>query len=96
VSATVNLAREHGVPFVVSAGRHSTGAASSIEGGIVIDLRKMRRVTVDAEKKTVTAEGGANWEDVDVEAAKHGLATVGGSRAKSVSDMIKLTGFRYR
>lgn len=83
MSACVTFAREHDVPFVVCAGRHSTGAASSIEGGIVIDLRKMRKVTVDAEKKTIVAEGGAIWEDVDVEAAKYGLATVGGPYAKS-------------
>lgn len=39
----------------------------------------MRAVTVDAEKKTIRAEGGTIWEDVDVEAAKYGLATVGGT-----------------
>jgi FAD/FMN-containing dehydrogenase len=45
----------------------------------VIDLSLMRKVTVDAEARTVTAEGGTIWEDVDVEAAKYGLATVGGT-----------------
>ena len=39
----------------------------------------MRKVTVDEEKKTIRAEGGCIWEDVDVEAAKFGLATVGGT-----------------
>jgi FAD/FMN-containing dehydrogenase len=78
IKTVVNIAREHKVPFVVSAGRHSTGAASSIEGGIVIDLKKMRKVAVDQEAKTITAEGGCVWEDVDVEAAKYGLATPGG------------------
>jgi FAD/FMN-containing dehydrogenase len=39
----------------------------------------MRKVTVNPEAKTVTAEGGCIWENVDVEAAKHGLATVGGT-----------------
>jgi hypothetical protein len=38
----------------------------------------MRRVTVDPAKRTVTAQGGALWEDVDREAGAHGLATVGG------------------
>jgi len=38
----------------------------------------MRKVTVDQKDKTITAEGGATWEHVDVEAAKYGLATVGG------------------
>jgi FAD/FMN-containing dehydrogenase len=39
----------------------------------------MRKVTVDADAKTIKAEGGTIWEDVDVEAAKFGLATVGGT-----------------
>jgi FAD/FMN-containing dehydrogenase len=39
----------------------------------------MRNVTVDPEAKTIVAEGGTLWEDVDVAAAKYGLATVGGT-----------------
>lgn len=45
----------------------------------MIDLSKLRKVTVDSEKKTIKAEGGTIWEDVDVAAAKYGLATVGGT-----------------
>ncbi|KAI8937614.1 hypothetical protein NX059_005324 [Plenodomus lindquistii] len=39
----------------------------------------MRGVSVDQQKQTIRAEGGTLWEDVDVEAAKYGLATVGGT-----------------
>ena len=39
----------------------------------------MRGVTIDPEAQTITAEGGTIWEDVDSAAAKHGLATVGGT-----------------
>ena len=39
----------------------------------------MRGVTVDAEKKTATAQGGALWADVDSELAKYDLAAVGGT-----------------
>lgn len=39
----------------------------------------MRKVTVDPETKMIKAEGGTIWEDVDIEAAKYGLATVGGT-----------------
>lgn len=45
----------------------------------MIDLTKLRAVTIDPEAKTITAGGGARWEDVDKAAAKHGLATVGGT-----------------
>ena len=39
----------------------------------------MRAVTVDTATKTVTAQGGCRWKDVDTALAKHELATVGGT-----------------
>jgi FAD/FMN-containing dehydrogenase len=39
----------------------------------------MRKVIVDVDAETIKADGGTIWEDVDVEAAKFGLATVGGT-----------------
>ena len=39
----------------------------------------MNRVTVDAEARTILAEGGCLWQEVDEEAAKFGLAAVGGT-----------------
>jgi FAD/FMN-containing dehydrogenase len=75
----MKIINKHNVPFTVRGGGHSTSGAASIEDGLVIDLSKMRHVTVDTQAKTIKAEGGALWVDVDVEAAKHGLATVGGT-----------------
>ena len=79
VSATLEQIRKHKLPFTVRGGGHSTSGSASIDNGLVIDLSKMRGVTVDPEARTITAEGGTIWEDVDVAAAKHGLATVGGT-----------------
>ncbi|KAK0100788.1 hypothetical protein ONS95_007236 [Cadophora gregata] len=39
----------------------------------------MRNVTIDKKAQTATVEGGALWADVDREAAKFGLAAVGGT-----------------
>jgi hypothetical protein len=39
----------------------------------------MRAVSVDTEAKTITAQGGCLWADVDSAAEKHGLAAVGGT-----------------
>jgi FAD/FMN-containing dehydrogenase len=39
----------------------------------------VRDVSVDTEKKTVTAQGGALWANVYAAAEKHGLAVVGGT-----------------
>ncbi|KAF1365666.1 FAD-binding domain-containing protein [Lizonia empirigonia] len=79
VSATLEQIRKHKLPFTVRGGGHSTSGAASIEDGLVIDLSKMRAVTVNPEARTITAEGGTIWEDVDIAAAKYGLATVGGT-----------------
>lgn len=82
VSKIVQVAGRNNTDFVVCCGRHSTGGASSIEDGLVIDLRRMNKVTVDTAKKTLAVQGGCLWEDVDVEAAKFGLATVGGAQER--------------
>jgi FAD/FMN-containing dehydrogenase len=79
VTAVLKYATSQNIPLTVHCSGHSTGGSSSIEGGIVIDLTKMRKVVVDPETKTITVQGGARWEDVDVEAGKFGLATVGGT-----------------
>jgi hypothetical protein len=45
----------------------------------VIDLGQLKKVTADPTTKTVTAQGGALWADVNKAAAKFGLAVVGGT-----------------
>jgi FAD/FMN-containing dehydrogenase len=82
VASIVKLLRRENIEFVVAGGRHSTAGASSIEDGVVIDLRKMNSVTVNEEKKTVLVQGGCVWREVDEAAAKYGLATVGGRHQK--------------
>lgn len=79
VSKAVLFAQKNDLEVAVLGGGHSTSGSSSSEGGLVIDLSKMRQVTVDPEKGTIKAQGGAIWQDVDHAAAEYGLATVGGT-----------------
>ncbi len=79
ISASVLFARTWSLDIAVCGGGHSTGGGSSSAGGLVIDLSQMRSVTVDKASKTITAQGGCLWEDVDNVAYEHGLATVGGT-----------------
>ncbi|GAB1213012.1 hypothetical protein ATERTT37_002161 [Aspergillus terreus] len=72
-------AQEHSVEIAVKGGGHSVAGTSSSSGGLVIDLSRMNKVTVHADSKTLTVQGGAVWKDVDEKAAEHGLATVGGT-----------------
>ncbi|CAB5379238.1 unnamed protein product [Rhizophagus irregularis] len=75
---TVNFANKNNLDFAVCCGGHSTSGSSSSEGGIVLNMRKLNKVRVDTEKKLIYAQGGALFGEVDSEAWKYGLATVGG------------------
>jgi FAD/FMN-containing dehydrogenase len=61
----VKFARRHGILVSVRGGGHSLAGHSSCDGGIVIDLVRMRGVEVDAEARIVRVQGGALWADVD-------------------------------
>jgi FAD/FMN-containing dehydrogenase len=79
VSKAVLFARTNNLDLAVCCGGHATSGSSSTDGGICIDLSKLRHISVDAGARTVVAEGGCLWKDVDEAAARHGLATVGGT-----------------
>jgi FAD/FMN-containing dehydrogenase len=80
VSKSILFAKENHLPIAIRGGGHSAAGASSVEGGLVIDLsRYINGVRVDPDKKLAFVGGGALWEAVDKAAIKHGLATVGGT-----------------
>jgi FAD/FMN-containing dehydrogenase len=64
--------------IAVRGGGHSVAGASVTEGGIVVDLRKMRGVQVDPEARLARVSGGATWADVDGACQPYWLATTGG------------------
>ena len=45
----------------------------------MIDLAEMKGTQVDAEARTVRAEGGLNWAELNAATAAHGLAVTGGA-----------------
>lgn len=81
VSTAIKYASEQGIDVAVKGGGHSTAGASSTNGGLLIDLGRMRKVEVDTEKQQLHVQGGCLWLDVDEAAWKYGLATVGGTVA---------------
>ena len=74
----VNLAREEDLLLAVRCGGHSIAGHSVCDGGLLLDLSRMRGVWVDPATGTVTAQGGATWGDVDREAQAFGRAVPGG------------------
>ena len=78
VIAAVNFARDRGLPLAVRGGGHNVAGSAVRDGALVIDLSGMRGVRVDPDARTVRAEGGATWGDVDRETQVFGLAAPGG------------------
>ena len=74
VAAVVDIARESGLELAVRSGGHSGAGHSTTDGGLVIDLREMKKVDVDPASRTAWAEAGATAADVATAADAHGLA----------------------
>jgi len=75
---SVNFARENDLLMAVRGGGHNVAGNGVCDGGLVIDLSPMKRIRVDPERRTVRAEGGATWADLDRETQVFGLAAPGG------------------
>ena len=89
VIEAVDFARTTGILTAVRSGGHNIAGASLCDGGLVIDLSPMNRVTVDPASRTARAEGGALLADLDAATQAHGLATTTG--VNSDTGLIGLT-----
>src|ERR687890_145339 len=78
VIASVRFARDQQLLISLRSGGHSLPGFSISDGGLMIDLSRMRGVRVDAARHTARAEGGVTWGDFDHESQAFGLATTGG------------------
>jgi FAD/FMN-containing dehydrogenase len=74
VVAAVRFAGEHDLVVAVRGGGHNVAGNAVSEGGIVIDLSRMRSVRVDPDRRTARVEGGATLGDIDHETQAFGLA----------------------
>jgi FAD/FMN-containing dehydrogenase len=78
VAAAIKYARDAGLEIAVRAGGHSVAGMSSVEGGIVIDVRPLNGISVDPKARRVRAGSGLTWGAFDRATQEHGLATTGG------------------
>lgn len=80
----------------VRGGGHNVAGHATNDGGIVIDLSAMKKIDVDAENGTASAEGGVTWGELDAATQVHGLATPGGVYSKTgIAGLTLGGGFGY-
>jgi hypothetical protein len=81
VVAAVKFARSRSLLVAVRAGGHNIGGASVCDGGLVIDLSRMKQIEVDPIKRTARAQAGLNLGEFDAATQAHGLAITMGVNA---------------
>ena len=92
VATAVRAARAAGLPIGVRGGGHSVAGHCVADDALVVDLRYMRAVDVEPQRRIARAEGGAQWLDVDTATVAHGLATTGGTFVDTGIAGLTLTG----
>ncbi|MFE1599627.1 FAD-binding oxidoreductase [Methylobacterium sp. ID0610] len=63
VRACITLARETGIPFAIRSGGHNYAGFSTTDG-LLIDVKAMNGVTIDAKNGLVTAAAGTSNQDM--------------------------------
>jgi FAD/FMN-containing dehydrogenase len=79
VVAALVFARQAGLEVSVRGGGHNVAGRAVVDGGLMIDLAEMKRITIDPDLATATVEGGVIWAELNDAAAVHGLAVTGGA-----------------
>ena len=67
-----------GLEVAVRGGGHNVAGRATIDGGVMIDLSPMKGIHVDPKSRTVRAQGGVTWAELNRETQLHGLAVTGG------------------
>lgn len=83
VIAAVNFARENEILVAIRGGGHNVGGRALCDGGLVIDLSRMKGIHVDVRNRRARVQAGATLGDVDRETHVFGLAVPAGVISKT-------------
>jgi FAD/FMN-containing dehydrogenase len=72
----IDFAHKHELEVAVRSGNHSGVGWGTCEKGLVIDLSKMKGVTVDPVKHTAQVTTGSNAQEILAATAQYGLAPI--------------------
>jgi FAD/FMN-containing dehydrogenase len=75
VARVVALARDSGLELAVRSGGHSPAGHSLSDGGIVLDLSRLRALDIDPDQRTAWAQTGLTAGEYTTATAAHGLGT---------------------
>jgi FAD/FMN-containing dehydrogenase len=78
VATAFDFARAQELEVAVRGGGHNPAGHCVLDGGLVIDLSRMRSVEVDGDARIARAQGGSTWLDFDSATQAFGLVTPGG------------------
>jgi FAD/FMN-containing dehydrogenase len=70
----LRYASEHNLKITCAGQQHSMGGQSFSSGGIVVDMRDFNRIVINKEQRTVTAQSGARWWQIQRQLDQQGLA----------------------
>lgn len=79
VETVVQFARQENLLTAVKCGGHAFSGLSTCNGGMQIDLSRMRHVRVDPVRQRAWVAGGSLLGEMDFETMAHGLVTTAGS-----------------
>jgi FAD/FMN-containing dehydrogenase len=79
VAEVLKWANEQDVAFAIRAGGHNVAGNALNDGGLVLDVSKMKGVHVNPQARTVRVQPGVNWGEFDRETQGFGLTTTGGN-----------------
>ncbi len=78
VVTAIRFARARGLEVSVRGGGHGVAGRALADGGLALDMSRMKRIDVDPTARTAVVQPGVNWAELNVATQQHGLATTGG------------------